>query len=111
MNNKSIIDRHAVSTRSIGLLLAIAATLVLLVLAVYKVPLFHHEYDGIIIGISEVQNGTDTKLIAAVQLDTGTQILASMPRELLIQQGIKARVNEGRSLFGRKSYTIMEYNE
>lgn len=111
MNNKSIIDRHALSDRSKGLFIAIAALLVLFVLAVYKVPLFHNEHQGIIIGISEVHNKTGSKLIATVQLDTGAQVLASMPGELLIRKGIKARVNEGRSLFGRKSYRIIAYNE
>ena len=111
MNNKSIIDRYAASDRSKGLLIAIAASLVLLVLAAYKVPLFHNEVYGTIIGVSEVHNETGSKLLAAVQLDAGGQVLASMPRELLIRQDSRAKVNVGRSLFGRKSYRIIAYSE
>lgn len=111
MNNKSIIDRHAASDRSKGLLIAIAASLVLIVLAAYKVPLFHNEVYGTIIGVSEVHNETGSKLLATVQLDTGVQVLASMPRELLILQDSRAKVNEGRSLFGHKSYKIIAYSE
>ena len=82
MNNKSIIDRHAASNRSKGLYIAIAGAVVLLILAAYKVPLFHNEVNGTIIGVSAFHNEAGSKLIAAVQLDTGAQVLASMPRWL-----------------------------
>ena len=111
MNNKSIIDRHAASDRSKGLLIAIAASIVLIVLAAYKVPLFHNEIYGTITGVSEVHNETGSKLLAAVQLDTGAQVLASMPRELLMLQDSRVKVNEGYSLFGHKSYNIIAYSE
>jgi hypothetical protein len=93
------------------LLIVIAASLVLIVLAIYKVPLFHNEVYGTITGVSEVHDETGSKLIAAVQLDTGTQVLASMPEELLVLQDRRARVDVGRTLFGRKSYRIIAYSE
>ena len=111
MNNKSIIDRLAASNRRKGLFIVIAASLVLLILAAYKVPLFHNEINGTIIGVSEFHNETGSKLIAYVLLDNGAQVLASMPGDLLIRQDIRAKVNEERSLFGRKSYRIIAYNE
>ena len=111
MNNKSIIDKHAASNRSKGLYIAVAGSIVLLILAAYKVPLFHNEINGAIIGVSEFHHETGSKLIAAVQLDTGAQVLASMPGGLLIRQDIRARISEERTLFGRKSYRIIAYNE
>jgi len=75
------------------------------------VPLFHSEVNGTIIGVSAFHNETGSKLIAAVQLDTGAQVLASMPGDLPIRQDIRARINEERSLFGRKTYIILPYNE
>jgi hypothetical protein len=42
-----------------------------------------------------------------VQLDNGDQVLASMPRELLESKSNDVMVDEGRSLFGRKSYRII----
>jgi len=111
MKNKSLIDRHAASNRRKGLYIAIAASLALIILAAYKVPVFHNEFNGFIIGVSEFHNEAGSKLIAAVQLDTGAQVMASMPSNLPIRQDITARVNEDRSLFGRKSYRIISYNE
>lgn len=111
MNNKSITDRHAASNRNKGLFVAIAASLALFILAAYKVPLFHNEVNGTIIGVSEFHNETGSKYIAAVQLDTGAHVLASMPSGLLIRQDIRANVNEESSLFGRKSYRIIAYKE
>jgi len=102
---------RAASNRNKGLYIAIAGSLGLLILAAYKVPLFHNEVNGTIIGVSEFHNEAGSKLIAAVQLDTGAQVLASMPGDLPIRQDISARVNEERSLFGRKSYRIITYNE
>ena len=107
MNNKSKLDRHAASDRSKGLIIAIAASLVLIVLAAYKVPLFHDEVYGTITGVSEVHNETGSKLIAVVQLDTGAQVLVHIPSELPLPQDSRARVNVGRSLFGRNSYRII----
>ena len=111
MNNKSKLDRHAASDRSKGLIIAIAASLVLIVLAAYKVPLFHDEVYGTITGVSEVHNETGSKLIAVVQLDTGAQVLVHIPSELPLPHDSRARVNVGRSLFGRKSYRIIAYSE
>jgi hypothetical protein len=111
MNNKSIKDRQAASDRSKGLLVAIAASLVLLVLAAYKVPLFQNEVYGTIIGVSEIHNEKGSKLIAAVQLDTGPKVLASMPMDLLKRHDTRVKINEERSLLGRKSYKIITYGE
>jgi hypothetical protein len=109
--SKSIIERHAASNRRKGLFIAIAASLVLFILAAYKVPLFNNEVYGTIVGVSEFHNEAGSNLIAAVHLDTGAQVFASMPGGLLIRQDISARLNEGRTLFGNKSYTIISYNE
>jgi len=111
MNNKSITDRHAASNRSKGFYIAIAGSLVLFILAAYRLPLFHNEVNGTIIGVSAFHNETGSKLIAAVQLDTGAKVLASMPGDLLIRQDISARITEERTLFGRKTYIIIAYNE
>jgi hypothetical protein len=111
MNNKSIKDRQAPSNRSKGLYIAIAASLVLFILAAYKVPLFNNEVSGTIVGVSEFRNEAGSKLIAAVHLDTGAQVMASMPSDLQIRQDISARINEERTLFGRKTYSIIAYNE
>ena len=111
MNNKAIINRFVKADRNKGLLIAIAASLVLILLAVYNVPLIHNELYGEIIGVSEVHNETGSRLIAAVHLDTGEQVLASIPRDLQIRTGVKAKVMEGRSIFGLKSYKVITYNE
>jgi len=111
MNNKAIINKHAKGDRNKGLLIAIAASLVLILLATYNVPLIQNELYGNIIGVSEVHNETGSKLIATVHLDTGDQVLASMPRDLQIRTGVKAKVMEGRSIFGQKSYKVITYNE
>jgi len=92
-----------------GLAIAIAASLVLVVLAAYRVPLFHDEIHGVIMGISEVHNESGSNLIAAVQLETGTQIFVPLPRDFLMQESINVRLSEGRSLFGRKTYKIIAY--
>jgi uncharacterized protein (UPF0264 family) len=111
MNNKAIINRFVKADRNKGLLIAIAASLVLILLAVYNVPLIHNELYGEIIGVSEVHNETGSRLIVAVHLDTGEQVLASIPRDLQIRTGVKAKVMEGRSIFGLKSYKVITYNE
>jgi hypothetical protein len=107
MNNHSIITRFAASPRRKGLFIIIAASLVLFILAIYKIPLFHNELHGTITGISEVYDETGSKLIANVQLNNGDHVLASMPKELLKSKSVDVMVNEGRTLFGRKSYTII----
>jgi hypothetical protein len=111
MTNDSVTDAHAASKARKGLLIAIAASLVLAALAADRVPLFHEELDGVIIGISEVHDKKGSQLIAAVQLENGAQILVPASRNFLMQESTDIRVNEGRSLFGRKSYRVVEYNE
>jgi hypothetical protein len=111
MNNKAIIDRHAKGDRNKGLLIAISASLVLILLATYNIPLMLKELYGNIIGVSEVHNETGSRLIATVHFDTGDQVLASMPRGFQIRTGAKAKVMEGCSMFGRKSYKVITYNE
>ena len=95
MNNKAIINKHAKGDRNKGLLIAIAASLVLILLATYNVPLIQNELYGNIIGVSEVHNETGSRLIATVHLDTGDQVLASMPRDLQIRTGVKPRLWKG----------------
>jgi hypothetical protein len=111
MNNKSKTDKRAASNRNKGLYIAIAALLVLSILAAYKLPLFHNEFNGSIIGVSEFRDETGSKLIAEVQLDTGARVMASMPADLVIRQDISVRINEERTLFGRRSYSVIAYNE
>ena len=111
MNNNSIITRFTASSRRKGLILIIAASLVLLVLALYKVPLFHNEHHGIVTGISEVHAAAGSQFIASVQLATGERVIASMPEGLLKSESIDVMVDEGRSLFGHKSYRIIQSGE
>ena len=111
MNNHSIISRFAASNRRKGLILVIAASLVLLVLASYKIPLFHTEHHGIVTGISEVHTAAGSNFMANVQLATGDRVLASMPEDLLNSESIDVMVDEGRSLFGHKSYRIIPSSE
>jgi hypothetical protein len=106
-----MIDRHAASDRSKGLLIAIAASLVLISLAAYRVPLFYEELDGVITGISQVHNEKGSSLIATVQLETGAPVLVPTPGDFLIHNNVNVRIDEGRSLFGRKSYRIITYDE
>ena len=111
MNDNFPVDRHEARVRRTGLLIAIAAALVLTALAAYKIPLFHHELDGTIVGISEVHDEAGSELIAAVQLDTGDQVIVSMQRDLLKNESIKVRIIEGRTLLGRKSYRIIAHDQ
>jgi hypothetical protein len=104
--------KHIQNTHSKkGLLIAAAGLIVLLLLAAYRIPLFHNEFSGTITGISEVHSGTESRLIAAVRLDSGEQVLTSMPRDMQIREDAKARVIEKRTLFGQKSYSITVYSE
>ena len=111
MNNNPTIDRREASVRRKGLLIAILASLVLLALAAYRIPLFHNELDGTIVGISEVHNKTGSELIAAVQLDNGTKVLIAMPEGLLKSQSNNVKVDESRTLFGHRSYRIVTNKE
>jgi len=104
-------DTHAASDSRKGLYIAIAASLVLFALAAYRVPLFYDELHGVITGVSQVHNEKGSSLIATVQLESGAKVLVSMPRDFLIHNNVNVRVNEGRSLFGRKSYRIIAYDE
>ncbi len=107
MNSESFPDRRRPSVRQIGLLIAILASLFLFTFAAYRLPLFHEQLDGTIVGISEVHDKTGSELVAVVQLDTGVQVLVSMPRELLGSERSNVRVDEFRTLFGRKSYRLV----
>ena len=49
--------------------------------------------------------------MANVQLATGDRVLASMPEDLLNSENIDVMVDEGRSLFGHKSYRIIPSSE
>lgn len=109
MDNKKIINRRAEADRSKGLIIAIAASLVLIILAAYRVPLIHNELDGTIIGVSGSHTGEGTEFIAIVDLDTGNQVMASMPGDLKIRTDAKAKIIEMRTLFGRKTYTVTAY--
>ena len=99
-------DRREASVRRKGLLIAAVASVALIVLAAYRAPLFQHELDGIIVGISEVHNASGSELVAAVQLDTGAQILVLMPEEMLKSDSNNVRIIEWRTLSGRKTYGI-----
>ncbi|UCB55520.1 MAG: hypothetical protein JSW45_03045 [Thiotrichales bacterium] len=107
MNNNWMMDRNERLVRRTGLIIALVAWFVLIALAAYKVPLFHNQLDGVIVGVSEIHDETGSELIAAVQLDTGVQVLVALPRELLKSQSNNVKINEARTLFGRKSYRII----
>ena len=111
MTDNATKDMREESARRAGLLIAIAASLVLAALAAYKVPLFHKEFYGNIVAVSEVHNKTGSELIAAVQLDNGDQVLVPIPRDLLKSESDNVRINEGRTLFGRKSYRVIRDND
>jgi hypothetical protein len=111
MSDDLMIDRHTASARRAGLFIAIVASLVLITLAAYRVPLFHNQFHGTIVGIAEVHNEADSELIAAVKLDTGIQVLVSIPGDLLKSESNNVRIEEGRTLIGRKSYRIITYND
>ena len=111
MNNKTIKNRRTKATRNKGLFISVAAIFVLIILTTYKIPLFQKELNGKIMGFSEIHNKTELKLIATVRLDNGTQILASMPSDLLKHYDTKATLIEGITIFGRKTYKFLRYNE
>ncbi len=111
MSNTPRIHKHTKSARNKGLFIAIAAALVLILLAAYRIPLIHNEHHGVISAVSEIHNETGVTLIAIVTLDNGTRVLASMPQDLPIRTGVKTSVMERRPILGRKSYSIVSYNE
>ena len=111
MNNKSIKNRRAKANRNKGLFISVTAIFALIILTTYKTPLFQKELNGKIMGFSEIHNKTELKLIATVRLDNGTQILASMPPDLLKRYDTKATLIEGITIFGRKTYKLLSYNE
>jgi hypothetical protein len=109
MGNKNTTDNRAAANRNKGLIIAIAASLVLIILAAYRVPFIHNELDGTIIGVSGSHTGKGTEFIAIVHLDTGSQVMASMPGDLQIRTDAKVKIIEMRTVFGRKSYTVTAY--
>ena len=109
MNNKTI--KHREATRNKGLFISVAAIFVLIILTTYKTPLFHNELNGKIMGFSEIHNKTELKLMATVRLDNGYQVLASMPLDLQKRNDAKATLIEGITMFGRKTYKFLSYNE
>ena len=111
MNNEFFKDRREASVRRMGLLIAAGGLLALLALAAYRLPLFQHEHHGTIVGISEVHDESGSELMAAVNLDTGEQVLVAMPKAMLNSESNNVRVNERRTLSGSKSYRIVTYDE
>lgn len=111
MNNKTIKNRRRKATRNKGLFISVAAIFVLIILTTYKTPLFQKELNGKIMGFSEIHNKTELKLIATVRLDNGAHVLASMPPDLLKRNDTKATLIEGITMFGRKTYKFLSYNE
>lgn len=107
----TLMDMHAASVSRKGLYIALAASLILFVLAAYRVPLFSNELDGVITGVSQVHNDKGSSLIATIQLETGAKVLVSMPENFRIGNNVNVRVDQGRSLFGRKSYRIIADNQ
>ena len=111
MNSKYNNDKGSTATRNKGLFISVAAIFVLIILTTYKIPLFHNELNGKIMGFSEIHNKTELKLIASVRLDNGYQVLASMPPDLEKRHDTNAKLIEGITMFGRKTYKIISYNE
>ncbi len=111
MNNKTIKHRKTKATRNKGLFISVAAIFALIILTTYKTPLFQKELNGKIMGFSEIHNKTELKLIATVRLDNGFQVLASMPPDLLKRNDTKATLIEEITIFGRKTYKFLPYNE
>ena len=109
MNIKTIKNRR--ENRKKGIFIIMTAIFVLIILTTYKTPLFQNELNGKIMGFTEIQNKTELKLIATVRLDSGAQVLASMPPGLLKRNDTKATLMEGITIFGRKTYKLLSYNE
>ncbi len=111
MNNQAIKNKKAKANRNKGLFISMVAVSALIVLATYKTPLFQKEFNGKIMGFSEVHNKIELKFIATVRLANGDQVLASMPPDLLKRYDTKVKLIEGTTMFGRKTYKILQYNE
>ena len=111
MNNKYIKDKGSTTNRNKGLFISVAAILVLIILTTYKTPLFKKELNGKIMGFSEVHNKTELKLVATVRLDNGAYVLATMSPDLQKRYDTKAMLIEGVTMFGRKTYNVLSYNE
>ena len=88
-----------------------AAIIVLIILTTYKTPLFENELNGEILGFTEVHNKSELKLIATVRLDNGTRVLATMSPDIQKRYDTKAMLIEGVTMFGRKTYKVLSYNE
>lgn len=111
MGNKKTRNSHVITDSNKGLIIAITASLVLIILAAYRIPFIDNELDGTIIGVSGSHTGEGTEFIAIVQLDTGSQVIASIPGDLKIRTDAKAKIMERRTLFGRKSFSVIAYTE
>ena len=111
MKDNSADGKHAVANRRRGLFIAIAASLVLVALAAYRVPIFNEELTGVIVGVAAMHDESGKKSMAIVQLETGSQVNVAMPSGLLVNEKIDVKVSEGRTLLGRKSYRIIADNE
>lgn len=111
MNSHSSPVSHETWVRRIGLLIAFVGLAVLFALAAYRLPLFHEELSGTIVGISEVHDETGSELIAAVQLETGEQVLVPVPKGLLKSESNDISINESRTLSGRSSYSYVTNHE
>ena len=111
MKDNSADGMHAVANRRRGLFMAIAALLVLIALAAYRVPIFNKELPGVIVGVAAMHDESGKKSMAIVELETGSQVRVAMPSGLLLNQATDVKVNEGRTLLGRKSYRIIADSE
>jgi len=111
MNNKYNKNKGSTANRNKGLLMSVAAVIVLIILTTYKTPLFENELNGEILGFTEVHNKTELKLIATVRLNNGAQVLATMSPDLQKRYDTKAMLIEGVTMFGRKTYKVLSYNE
>ena len=111
MNNKTIKNRRTKANRNKGLFISLSAIFVLIILTTYKTPLFQNELNGKIMGFSEIHENTGLKLIVTVRLDNGTQVLASMPPDMLKRNDTNATLIEEITIFGRKTYKLLSYNE
>ena len=109
MGKKATRRSRVILDRDKGLIIAIAASFVLIILAAYRIPFIHNELDGTIIGVSGTHTGKNTEFIAIVHLDTGSQVMASMPGDLQVRTDAKAKIIEMRTVFGRKTYTVTAY--
>lgn len=111
MSNKYIKSRGSKANRNKGLFISVAAIFALIILTTYKIPLFKKELNGNVMGFSEIHNKKELKLIATVRLDNGAQVLATMSPDLQKRYDTKVMLIEGITMFGRKTYKVLSYNE